>query len=429
MKYKAISNNFYTGNREKLRQQLKENSVVLLFAAYQMPRNGDQYFNYRQNSDFYYLTGIEQEKSVLLLCNNENTNELQEVLFIIKPEKELEIWEGHKLTTKEASQLSGIENIKHIDDFDNILHMVLYETDNIYFNIPEIQKFRMEINSRDFDMLHKIKGKYPGHQIHRLAPILREMRLIKSKDEIDMLKEACRITKDAFIRVLKNTKTGMYEYEVEAEIIYEFIKNGAQGHAYPPIVAGGTNACVLHYTENDKQCEADDLLLLDFGAEYGNYAADLSRTIPIGGKFSKRQKQLYESTLNVFRFARSLMIPGTTINKIHKEVCKLWEEEHIKLGLYSRKDAEANKDNNGLWYKYYMHGTGHFLGLDVHDVGTRDIVLQPGMVLTCEPGLYIAEEKTGIRIENNILITENGNNDLMHDIPIEIDEIESLMGA
>jgi Xaa-Pro aminopeptidase len=427
VKYKAISNKFYIKNRGELVKKVKENSIVLLFSSYQMPRNGDQYFNYRQNSDFFYLTGIEQEKSILLLSTSEKTKELQEILFILKPEKELEIWEGHKLSNAEASQLSGIENIKYTDDFESILHMVLYDTNNIYFNIPEVQKFKPEVNACDIDMLHKIKKKYPGHRIHRLAPLLRQMRLIKSVEEIDMIKTACKITKDAFIRVLNRTKAGIFEYEIEAEIIYEFIKKGAQGHAYPPIVAGGPNACVLHYTENDKQCKAGDLLLLDFGAEYGNYAADLSRTIPINGQFSERQRQLYESTLRVFRFARKLMVPGTSINKLHKEVCKLWEEEHIKLGLYTRKEAQENSGENGLWYNYYMHGTGHFLGLDVHDVGTRDIVLQPGMVLTCEPGLYIAGENTGIRIENNILITENGNHDLMEDIPVEIDEIELLM--
>lgn len=427
MKYKTISREFYIKNREKLTNRIKENSVVLLFAAHQMPRNGDQYFNYRQNSDFFYLTGIEQEKSILLLCNIEKTKELQEVLFVIKPEKNLEIWEGRKLTKKEATEYSGIENIKFIDDFEPVLHLILCEAENIYFNIPEVQKFKPEINTRDVDMLHKIRKDYPGHKVQRLAPILRELRLIKSDAEIGLIQEACRITKDALLRVLKNTKSGMFEFEIEAEIIYEFIKNGASGHAYPPIVAGGANACVLHYIENDKICNSGDLLLLDFGAEYGNYAADLSRTIPINGHFTERQKQFYESTLRVFKYARSLMVPGTTINKLHKKVCKLWEEEHIQLGLYSKRDVDMNSGENGLWYNYFMHGTGHFLGLDVHDVGTRDIVLEPGMILTCEPGLYIAEENTGIRIENNILITSEGNRDLMADIPIEIEEIESLM--
>jgi Xaa-Pro aminopeptidase len=392
-----------------------------------MPRNGDQFFAYRQNSDFFYLTGIEQEKSVLLLCPDSAINALNEVLFILKSSKELEIWEGHKLTVEEAQRISGIRNIRFLDDFESVVHSMMCSCSHVYINLPELQKFVPEVASRDADFLAKIKVDYPLHKYERLAPLLKEQRLIKSEEEMDLIKEACKITNKAFKRVLATVKPDMYEYEVEAEIVYEFIRNGATDHAYAPIVAGGSNACYLHYIENNKPLNKGDLVLMDFGAEYGNYAADLSRTIPVNGKFTLRQREMYEATLRVFKYARSLMRPGTTINEYHQKVCQKWEEEHIQLGLYTKNDLETNTTGSPLWFKYYMHGTGHFMGLDVHDVGTRDVILEAGMVITCEPGLYVEEEGIGIRIENDILITESGNIDLMEDFPIEVEEIERLM--
>ncbi len=428
MKNRTIPSNQFINTREKLATNLKENSVALVFSAHQMPRNGDQYYAYRQHSDFFYLTGIEQEKSALLICNHPEAKDLQEILFILKPNKELETWEGHKLTIEEAQEISGIKTIRFIDEFNPILHSLLCITNTIYFNLSQNQKFKSEVRSRDFDMLNQIVKEYPAHTVEKLAPILEKLRLKKSAQEIDLMRKACSITKDAFVKVMQTIGDGMMEYEVEAEVIYEFIRKGANGHAYAPIIANGANACFLHYIDNKSVCKEGDLVLMDFGAEYANYAADLSRTIPVNGKFTARQREMYDSTLRVFKFARSLMVPGTTINKLHKEVCIMAQEEHIRLGLYTQKDVEENKAQTPLWFNYFMHGTGHFLGLDVHDVGTRDTILEPGMVLTCEPGLYIPKENTGIRIENNILITENGNEDLMADIPIEIEEIESIMG-
>lgn len=273
----------------------------------------------------------------------------------------------------------------------------------------------------------QIKEKYPLHHFERLAPLLQNLRMKKSETEIKLIRKAAKITNEAFRNVLGSMKPGMKEYEVEAILTHDFIRSGAKGHAYAPIVASGKNACVLHYIENDCTCGSGELVLMDFGAEYANYAADVSRTIPASGKFSKRQFELYNATLRVFKLARSLMKPGTTINKLHAEVCKIWEEEHIKLGLYSAGQVKDHKGENPLWFNFYMHGTSHFLGLDVHDVGTKDTVLEPEMVLTCEPAIYLAKEKTGIRIENNILITEEGNIDLTEDIPLEAEEIEQLM--
>ena len=427
MRYPTIKNDYFSGNRRELVSRLKPQSIALLFSSYQMPRNGDQYFPYRQQSDFFYLTGIEQEKSILLLAPDAADAKLREVLFILKANKTMEIWEGHKLTREEATEYSGMKTIRFSEDFESILHSLIAEMENLYFNLPELAKFSPEVKSLDAVKAAQIKENYPLHNYERLAPVLQDLRLKKSDTEIGLMSSAAAITRDAFIRVLQNTNPDMKEYEIESLITQEFMRQGASGHAYAPIVAGGANACVLHYIENDSTCMDGDLLLMDFGAEYANYAADLSRTIPVNGKFSKRQLEVYHATLRVFKYARSLMKPGTTINKFHAEVCKMWEKEHIALGLYTEANVKKHKGEDPLWFNYYMHGTSHFLGLDVHDVGTKDTILEPGMVLTCEPAIYIEKEGIGIRIENDILITEKGNRDLMEDIPIEAEEIEQIM--
>jgi Xaa-Pro aminopeptidase len=278
-------------------------------------------------------------------------------------------------------------------------------------------------------MAEELRKKYPAHRYERLAPLMRDLRVIKSEFEIELIRKACQITRDAFTRVLKAVKPGMMEYEVEAEITYEFLKQGARGHAYQPIIASGRNACILHYIENNKACEAGELLLMDFGAEYGNYAADCTRTIPVNGRFTPRQKDMYKAVYEVFQFACSLMKPGNTVNTVHAEVCRRFGKEHVKLGLYSAEDLDNQDNNNPLYQQYYMHGTSHFLGLDVHDVGGKDTEFRPGMVLTCEPALYVREENTGIRLESNLLITGEGHTDLMKDIPMDPDEIERMMQA
>jgi len=427
MRYNKLPNKLFINNRKRLIKHIKPNSIVIIPGAFQMPRNGDQYYPYRQNSDFFYLTGIEQEKSILLIKKGDSNSAQKQLLFIIKPQKELEIWEGNKLKQDLATQISGINEVLFTDAFDQILHSLLPDVDTIYFNIPEIHKFRPEVKSRDYLFYKKIKAEYPLHKIARLAPIMQELRMIKNEEEIKIIRQACIITAGAFSKALKVVAPGIPEYEIEAEITCEFIKQGASGHSFEPIVASGKNACSLHYISNNGKCKDNELLLMDFGAEYANYSSDLSRTVPVNGKYSKRQFELYNATLRVFKYARGLMKPGTTINLYHKEVCKLWEEEHLRLGLYSKNDIKANRTGSPLWNKYFMHATGHFMGLDVHDPGTRDIKLKPGMVITCEPGIYVPEENIGIRIENDILITKDGNIDLMKDIPIEAEEIEELM--
>jgi len=425
MRYTDISDNLFTKNRTKLLAKISKKGIAIVNSNDQMPKNGDQTYKYRQNSDFFYLTGIEQEKSILIL-NPKSTKE-NEILFIIKANKDLEIWEGHKLTKKEASEISGIKKIKFIEEFDNYLKDLLIETDNIYLNNNEFSKLDTDVPYKDIRFINEIKQKYPLHNVQRLAPILTELRLQKEPEEIELMKKACEITTQAFLKVLKMMKPGIKEYEIEAEITGEFLRNGANGHAYEPIVASGKNNCVLHYVSNDQICKSGDLLLMDFGAEYANYSADTTRTIPVNGKFSERQKEVYNAVLRVMKKATSIMKVGMTINKINKQVNTLIEGELVNLGLARTEDIKSKNKKDIVRMKYFMHGNSHFMGLDVHDVGTKDTSFKAGMVLSCEPGIYIKEEGFGIRLENDILITDNGPFDLLKDEPIEVDDIEKLM--
>lgn len=426
MKNWEISSGLFVKNRVKIASQIEKDSIAIVPSNEQMFRNGDQYFPYRQSSDLFYLTGIYQEKTILVLCPEHPDEKLKECLFILRGNKKLEIWEGHKLTLEEASEISGIKNVKYLDEFDSTFQNLTYNFGRIYINVQENLKFPPIIESPEFKLLNQIKTKFPLHEYKRLSPLLQKLRAIKEEKEVELIKTACKITGDSFHRVLTSIKPGMYEYEIEAELTYEFVRKGAGGHAYPPIVAAGKNALCLHYVDNNTQAKDGDLVLMDFGAEVANYAADCSRTFPVNGKFSPRQLELYNANLRVFKYAKSLMKPGATIKGMHNKICKKWEEEHIQLGLYTKKEAEESKEP--LWFKYYMHGTMHPVGLDVHDVGTnKDEAIKPGMVLTCEPAIYVEEEGIGIRIENDILITEDGNIDLMEQIPVEPEEIETII--
>ncbi len=427
MRYQSINPELFEYNRKNLAKLMKPKSVAVLQPADQYPRNGDQYFTYRQQSDLFYLTGIEQEKTVLMLAPGFSNERFREALFILKPDTKLETWEGHKLTKKEASQISGIKNVFWLEDFEITLREVLLDSDNFYLNVNEYVKFFTEVPERNHRLALEFKEKYPIHNYERLAPLLKQLRQIKSEPEIDLIRHACKITNKAFHKVMKTIKPGMKEYEVEAEIIGEFIRNGANGHGYDPIVASGGSACMLHYVDNDKTCKDGDLVLMDFGAEYANYTADMSRTIPVNGKFSSRQKACYDAVLDVFKQAREMLVPGNTIDKVNKAVTLMLEKKMISLGLFTAEDVVKQDGENPLYFNYYMHGVSHPLGLDVHDVGSKYEPFKAGMVVTCEPGLYIKEENIGIRIENDILITDDGPVDLMIDIPIETDEVEAAM--
>jgi len=427
MRYTQIPRDLFSRNRKKLAGKLAKNSVAIVHSNDQILRNGDQFFPYRQNSDLFYLTGIEQEMTILLICPDHPSEDRQVLLFIREPDPKLERWEGKKLDKKKAEEISGIPNIHWLEKFESIARELILESENIYCASHELVKFRPENLSRDERYLAKLKKEFPLHGMKRLSPILTELRLVKEPDELALIMKAVEITKDGFYRILSTVKPGQKEYAVEAELTCEFTRQGAMGHAFQPIIASGINACILHYIKNDQVCSDGDLLLLDFGAEYANYAADCSRTIPVNGRFTARQKDIYDANFRVFRKSKALIKPGTTIEKINKEVGIIWEEEHVRLGLYSTRDIQKQPKKEPLYLKYLMHGVSHFLGLDVHDVGSKQEILKSGMVLTCEPGIYIPAEKTGIRLENDIMVTEHGNVDLMEDVTIDSEEIEDLM--
>jgi Xaa-Pro aminopeptidase len=357
-------------------------------------------------------------------CPNQK---LRETLFIIKTNEKLATWEGHKYTIKEARDISGIENIFWLDDFEASLREALSFTKTVFLNSNEYVKFFNDVPDKNHRFALDFKNNYPLHKMERAAPILTELRTIKSAEEIKLIQKACDITHKSFERILKYIKPGIHEFEIEAEIDHEFTINRANGHGYTPIIASGKNACVLHYVDNNEMCSEGDLLLMDFGAEYANYTADMSRTIPVNGKFNERQKDCYEAVLRVFKELRKLYVPGNSPDFINSTAEKLMEAELIKLGLFSAEDVKNQDKENPLFKRYFMHGVAHPIGLDVHDVGSKYEAFKPGMVFTCEPGLYIREENIGIRLENDILITEDEPIDLMEAIPIEIDDIENMM--
>lgn len=426
MRYDAISSELFTRNRLKLEKKLKPNGLAIILSNDEMPRNGDQCFPYRQSSDMFYLTGLDQEKCILTLFPNHPVEAMREMIFTLKTNDLMVTWYGHKYSLEDASRISGVKTIKWLDDFEGVLRELMARAHMVYLNQNENPRFTTEVVSRDLRFIQQLRNDFPLHNFERLAPLLSDLRMVKEDEEVSQIIKACEITGSAFNRVLNFVKPGVMEYEVEAEITHEFIRNGANGHAYPPIIASGADTCILHYNSNDKKCQDGDLLLLDFGAEYANYAGDCSRTIPVNGKFTPRQKQVYEAVLRVLRKASRMLVPGTTIDKYHAEVCKIMEKELIGLGLFTAEDVANQDPANPLYFKYYMHGTSHFMGLDVHDVGTKQHTLAKGMVLSCEPGIYIAEEGIGIRLENDILVDDEPL-DLMVHIPVEPDEIEAMM--
>lgn len=428
MKYPQLQSSLFQKNRKKLIRYLLPNSIAIIHSNDQMPRNGDQFFEFKQSSDLFYLSGIDQEKTILTLCPNHPNKALREILFIIESNEQIAVWEGHKYTKEEARENSGIETIKYLSEFELIFKELAIRSENIYVNLNENPKFETNLKSANERCVDKLKKEFPAHELKRLAPVLKTLRLKKEAEEIELMQEACDITEKAFRRVLKFVKPGVNEFQVEAEITHEFLWNRATGHAYQPIIAAGKSACVLHYVENNKKCNDGDLLLMDFGAEYANYAADCTRTIPVNGKFTERQKECYEAVLRVMKKATSWLTPGTTINKVNERVENLIQQEHIKLGLYTQEDVDKQDPAKPLFKKYYPHGTSHFIGLDVHDVGDRTTILEEGMVLTCEPGIYIPEENIGIRIENDVIVGLKPK-DLMANIPREVDEIENIMSS
>jgi Xaa-Pro aminopeptidase len=427
MKKIRLSSEFHTVNREKFKQELPPGSMAIFHSNDVLYRNGDQPYKYRQQSDFFYLTGIDQEKSVLLLFPDCPNPDQREVLFIVEPSEALQTWEGHKYSRKEATEISGIAKVRWTGSFDALLAEAMSFAEHVFLNAYEYPKFSTDVPSRDIRFAKEIREKFPNHSYRRAAPLVYSQRVVKSPEEIQLIKQAIGLTNAAFKRMLKFIKPGVKEYEIEAELTHEFLYAGSAGSAYHPIIASGINACTLHYIENSRECRDGDMLLMDFGAEYGHYAADITRTIPVNGKFTKRQKDCYNAVLHVLRHAPKLLVPGNTIDQVNKAVNKMMEQEMIGLGLFSKADVEKQDPEKPLFTNYFMHGVTHFLGLDVHDVGSKFEPLRPGMVLTFEPGLYIKEEKIGIRLENDFLVTEREAVDLAGEVPVEAEEVEGIM--
>jgi Xaa-Pro aminopeptidase len=429
MKYTPINSELFINNRKNFVSRIKPCSLAVFHSNDEFPRNGDQTFLFKQNPDFFYLTGIDQEQSILLLFPDCPNPLYKEVLFLRQTNEHIAIWEGHKYTKDEAKRASGIENIYWLSEFDAILHSIINYAIHIYINTNENDRYAHTVPYRDIRLFEALRAKYPLHHYERSALILRDLRVIKSSTEIELTKKACEITRDAFVRVLKFIKPGVAEYEIEAEITHEFLRQRATGHAYSPIIASGKNAIVLHYTENNQICKDGDVILFDFAAEYANYNADMSRSVPVNGRFTKRQRAVYDAVLRVMRAASKLIVAGAVWNDYHDEVGKIMTGELIGLGLLSKHDVDKQDPKMPLYKKYFMHGTSHHLGLDVHDFASRYKPFEVGNILTCEPGIYIPEEGLGIRIENDILITADGNVDLMADIPVEAEHIEEIMNA
>ncbi len=429
MRYQPISNKLFISNRKKLLPELKSNSVVVVNSNDIMPTNSDGSMRFRQNSDLFYLAGIDQEETILVLCPNFPEKKYREVLFVRETNETIALWEGHKYTKEEARAASGIETVLWTSEFHKLFNtmMLMGDTQVVYLNTNDHYRADILIDSREARFVKWCREKYPLHACERLAPSMHKLRSVKSSFEIEALQQACDITNKGFRRLLKFVKPGVLEYEIEAELAHEFLRNGSRGFAYEPIIASGADSCVLHYIENSKACKDGDILLLDIGAEYANYNADLTRTIPVNGRYTKRQKEVYNAVLRIQRSAMKLLKAGVVYFDYHKEVQKITESELIKLKLIDKTDIKNQHPDKPFFIKYFMHGTGHQLGLDVHDVGNMYHKMQVGQVWTVEPGIYIKEEGLGIRIENNVVITKTGLLDLMKDIPIEAEEVEDLM--
>jgi len=409
---------------------MEANSIAIFTSNDVMPNNADDVMGFSQNNDFFYLCGIDQEESILVLNPEAVLPENREILFIKETNDLIKIWEGDKLTKERAFEISGIKNIKWLQDFELTIQYMVFEADTFYLGHNEHKKtLTAEMNTRQDRMITWCKERYPLHNFKRAAKITRDIRQIKSEEEITLMQQAANISVGGFIRVLSAVKPGMMEYELEAELAYELIRKGGKRQAFMPIVASGANACALHYNTNDDRCKEGDMILMDFGVCYANYNSDTTRCFPVNGKFSKRQKEVYNSVLHCLKEGSKLLKPGTISAIYEKQMASLVEEQLIKLGLLNPEDVKNQNPDSPLYKKYFMHGTAHHIGLDVHDVGLYTRPLEVGMVLTCEPGIYIAEEGIGCRLENDYLITENGNVSLTAEMPIEIDEIEAIMNA
>jgi Xaa-Pro aminopeptidase len=427
MRHKSVDPEFFTRNRERLRSCLKPGSLVILHSNDVYPTDADGTMAFRQNSDLFYLTGVDQEETILLLMPDAVNPQDREILFVRETNEHIAVWEGEKLSKDAAKKLTGITRVEWTSAFDGVFHRLMSQAQHVYLASNEHARATLLVETRNARFIKSCQAMFPLHRYERLAPIMHRLRMIKDEVEVNMIRHACGITGAGFKRLLGFIKPGVGEWEIEAELLHEFVRSGSRGFAYTPIIGSGKNSCVLHYVKNDQVCREGDLVLLDVAAEWGGWNADMTRTVPVGGRFSKRQRQVYDAVLRVFRGANELLRPGNDPTEYQKQILSLMERELVNLGLFSAKDAAAQGPDKALVKKYFMHGTSHHLGLDVHDVCPPNATFAEGMLFTIEPGIYIREEGIGIRLENDFLIGKNSNADLMADIPIEAEEIEELM--
>ncbi len=428
MKYHQIDKQLFIKNRKKFTVEMKPKSLAVFNSNDIYPISADSTIPFQQHRDIFYLSGVDQEESILLLFPDAPSEHHREILFLRETDEHIAVWHGEKLTKERAFEVSGIKSVFWLQDFEKVLFELMTYADTIYINTNEHYRATVETETREARFVKWWKNQYPAHQVAKSNPILQRLRSIKETEEIALIQQACDITEKGFRRCLSFVKPDVWEYEIEAELIYEFTKNRSKGFAYTPIIASGNSANVLHYIENNKQCKAGDLILMDVAAEYANYSSDMTRTIPVSGKYNDRQKAVYKSVLRVKDEATKMLLPGTIWKEYHKEVGKVMTSELLSLGLLDKADVQNENPEWPAYKKYFMHGTSHNLGLDTHDYGLLHEPMQANMVFTVEPGIYIPAEGFGIRIEDNVVIQENGSPvNLMGNIPIEIEEIESLM--
>jgi Xaa-Pro aminopeptidase len=427
MKNLPLNPELFTRNRERFIGRMQKNSIAIFVSNDETPSNGDAIYRYKTNSDLYWLTGITQEDSMVILFPDNPDPKYRQVLVLVRPNELKEKWDGKRLRMNEAQEMSGIQTIVWLDSLDGLLQPWIHLADTIYLDTNENDRKASLIRTRDYRYVFEMKLRYPLHHYERAAKIMKELRGIKTPLEIEVMQTAIDITENAFRRLLKFIRPGVMEYEIEAEIVHSFLSQRATGEAYGSIIASGDRARTLHYVSNNQECKDGELILMDFGAEYGGYNADLTRTVPVNGKFTRRQRTVYNACLHLHDYAKSLLKPGITITNYTDKVGEEATQQFLKIGLLKKSDVKNEDAENRAYRKYLYHGISHHLGIDVHDLGSRTEPIKPGMVLTVEPGIYIEEEKMGVRIENNVWITKSGNKDLMKNIPITAEEIEAIM--
>jgi Xaa-Pro aminopeptidase len=430
MRYHPLTASVYIKNRKHFVNALEPRSLAIFNSNDIYPTGADSTLPFEQHRDLFYLCGIDQEESILLLFPDAFEKKHKEILFVRETNEHIAVWEGAKLTKKHARELSGIETVYWLSEFNRVFQQLSTQCDCFYFNTNEHYRQAVETQTREDRFIAWCKKTYPAHRVGKSNPILQKLRAVKAPEEINQIQQACDITEKGFRRILSFIKPGVWEYEIEAELAHEFIRNRSKGFAYTPIIASGQNANVLHYIENNKQCKEGELILMDVAAEYGNYSSDLTRTVPVSGKFTSRQKEVYESVLKVKKEATKLLVPGTIWKEFHVEVGKLMTSELLKLGLLNKVDIQNESSEKPAYKKYFMHGTSHHMGLDTHDYGLLHLPVEANMVFTVEPGIYIPEEGFGVRLEDDVVIQSKGEPlNLMDSIPIEVEEIETLMNA